>query len=166
MTQINPADLRIGLGTDVHELVGGRPLIVGGVTIPYFRGLLGHSDADVLAHAVGDAILSAARLGDIGELFPDSDAKWEGADSMRLLAIAAERVREEGFEILDVDTVIVAQQPKLAPYRAQMRENMAKAMGISSDNVGVKATTSERLGFQGREEGMSAQAVALLCRCR
>ncbi len=166
MTQINPADLRIGLGTDVHELVGGRPLIIGGVTIPYFRGLLGHSDADVLAHAVGDAILSAARLGDIGELFPDSDAKWEGADSMRLLAIAAERVREEGFEILDVDTVIVAQQPKLAPYRAQMRENMAKAMGISSDNVGVKATTSERLGFQGREEGMSAQAVALLCRCR
>ena len=166
MTQINPADLRIGLGTDVHELVGGRPLIVGGVTIPYFRGLLGHSDADVLAHAVGDAILSAARLGDIGELFPDSDAKWEGADSMRLLAIAAARVREEGFEILDVDTVIVAQQPKLAPYRAQMRENMAKAMGISSDNVGVKATTSERLGFQGREEGMSAQAVALLCRCR
>ncbi len=166
MTQINPADLRIGLGTDVHELVGGRPLIIGGVTIPYFRGLLGHSDADVLAHAVGDAILSAARLGDIGELFPDSDAKWEGADSMRLLAIAAERVREEGFEILDVDTVIVAQQPKLAPYRAQMRENMAKAMGISPDNVGVKATTSERLGFQGREEGMSAQAVALLCRCR
>ncbi len=166
MTQINPADLRIGLGTDVHELVGGRPLIIGGVTIPYFRGLLGHSDADVLAHAVGDAILSAARLGDIGELFPDSDAKWEGADSMRLLAIAAERVREEGFEILDVDTVIVAQQPKLAPYRAQMRENMAKAMGISSDNVGVKATTSERLGFQGREEGMSAQAVALLHRCR
>ena len=166
MTQINPADLRIGLGTDVHELVGGRPLIIGGVTIPYFRGLLGHSDADVLAHAVGDAILSAARLGDIGELFPDSDAKWEGADSMRLLAIAAERVREEGFEILDVDTVIVAQQPKLAPYRAQMRENMAKAMGISPDNVGVKATTSERLGFQGREEGMSAQAVALLHRCR
>jgi 2-C-methyl-D-erythritol 2,4-cyclodiphosphate synthase len=166
MTQINPADLRIGLGTDVHELVGGRPLIIGGVTIPYFRGLLGHSDADVLAHAVGDAILSAARLGDIGELFPDSDAKWEGADSMRLLAIAAERVREEGFEILDVDTVIVAQQPKLAPYRAQMRENMAKAMGISPDNVGVKATTSERLGFQGREEGMSAQAMALLHRCR
>lgn len=166
MTQINPADLRVGLGIDVHELVGGRPLVIGGVTIPYFRGLLGHSDADVLAHAVGDAVLSAARLGDIGELFPDADPAYEGADSMRLLGVVAERVREEGFEILDIDAVVVAQQPKLSPYRAQMRERLAQALGVSPDHVGVKATTSERLGFQGREEGMSAQAVALLCRCR
>lgn len=164
MAEFNPAGLRIGLGTDIHELVGGRPLIIGGVTIPYFRGLMGHSDADVLAHAVADAVLSAARLGDIGKLFPDTDSRYAGADSLKLLAIVAERVRELGFEIVDVDAVITAQQPKLSPYREQMRENLAGALGISVDNVGVKATTSERLGFEGREEGMTAQAVALLYR--
>ncbi|MBE6471103.1 MAG: 2-C-methyl-D-erythritol 2,4-cyclodiphosphate synthase [Coriobacteriaceae bacterium] len=166
MADFNPADLRIGLGTDIHELVGGRPLIIGGVEIPHFRGLLGHSDADVLAHAVADAVLSAARLGDIGKLFPDSDPAYKGADSLKLLSIVAERVRAEGFEIIDVDAVITAQQPKLSPHRQQMRENLAEALGISVDNVGVKATTSERLGFEGREEGMTAQAVALLHRCR
>lgn len=161
---MNPANLRIGLGTDVHELVGGRPLIIGGVEIPHFRGLAGHSDADVLAHAVADAVLSAARLGDIGRLFPDTDPAFEGADSLKLLAIAAKRVREEGFRVIDVDAVITAQRPKLSPFRDQMRANLAGALGISADNVGVKATTSEHLGFEGREEGISAQCVALLYR--
>lgn len=166
MTEFNPADLRIGLGTDIHELVGGRPLIIGGVDIPHFRGLMGHSDADVLAHAVADAVLSAARLGDIGRLFPDNDPSYAGADSIKLLGIVAQRVREEGFQIIDVDAVITAQQPKLSPYRQQMRENLANALGIAVENVGLKATTSERLGFEGREEGMTAQAVALLVRNR
>ena len=158
--------MRIGQSKDVHRLVEGRELVLGGVHIPYEKGLLGHSDADVLAHAVADAVLSAARLGDIGKLFPDTDPKYAGADSMKLLAVVAERVREEGFEIIDVDAVISAQQPKLSPYRQQMRENIANALGVSPDNVGVKATTTERLGFEGREEGMAAQAVALLHRCR
>lgn len=165
MAEFNPADLRVGIGTDIHALVGGRPLIIGGVEIPHFRGLLGHSDADVLAHAVADAVLSAARLGDIGKLFPDSDPAYAGADSMKLLAVVAERIREEGFQVIDVDAVITAQQPKLSPHREQMRQNIASALGISPDNVGVKATTSERLGFEGREEGITAQAVALLWRC-
>ena len=166
MAEFNPANLRIGIGKDVHELVGGRPLIIGGVEIPYFRGLLGHSDADVLAHAVADAVLSAARLGDIGKLFPDTDPAYKDADSMRLLGIVAQRVREAGFEIIDVDAVISAQQPKLSPHRDKMRENIANALNISPDNVGVKATTTERLGFEGREEGMTTQAVALLYRCK
>ena len=164
MGDFNPANLRVGIGLDVHELVGGRPLIIGGVEIPHFRGLLGHSDADVLAHAVGDAVLSAARLGDIGKLFPDNDPAFKGADSMKLLAIVAERVRAEGFDIIDVDAVISAQQPKLSPHRDKMRQNIAAALGILPENVGVKATTTERLGFEGREEGMTAQAVALLYR--
>ena len=166
MAEFNPANLRIGIGKDVHELVGGRPLIIGGVEIPHFRGLLGHSDADVLAHAVTDAVLSAARLGDIGKLFPDTDPAYKDADSMRLLGIVAQRVREAGFEIIDVDAVISAQQPKLSPHRDKMRENIANALSISPDNVGVKATTTERLGFEGREEGMTTQAVALLYRCK
>lgn len=164
MTEFNPANLRVGLGTDVHALVGGRPLIIGGVEIPHFRGLLGHSDADVLAHAVADAVLSAARLGDIGKLFPDNDPAFEGADSLKLLAIVGQRVREAGFDIIDVDAVIAAQQPKLSPHRDKMRENLAAALDIPVENVGVKATTTERLGFEGREEGMTAQAVALLYR--
>ena len=157
--------LRIGQGYDVHALVEGRPCIVGGVRIPYEKGLLGHSDADVLAHAVADAVLSAARLGDIGALFPDTDAAWEGADSLELLAIVAERVREAGFEIIDVDAVIIAQAPKMSPHRDAMRENLARALGIDVDNVGVKATTTEHLGFEGRGEGIAASAVALLERC-
>jgi 2-C-methyl-D-erythritol 2,4-cyclodiphosphate synthase len=157
--------LRIGLGADVHALVEGRKLVIGGVEIPHSRGLLGHSDADVLAHAVADALLGAARAGDIGKLFPDSDPRYAGADSLRLLAEVAAHVRSLGFRIEDVDSVITAQAPKMAPYRQQMRENLAKAMGIGVDNVGVKATTSEKLGYEGREEGISAQAVALLRRC-
>ena len=162
---MDPRNLRIGQGCDVHQLVEGRKLIMGGVDIPHTRGLLGHSDADVLAHAVADALLGGVRGGDIGKLFPDTDPAYEGADSMKLLAAVAGFVRERGYEILDVDSVIAAQAPKLSPYRDQMRENLARAMGISPENVGVKATTTEHLGFEGREEGISATAVALLVRC-
>lgn len=162
---MDPRNLRIGQGYDVHQLVEGRKLIMGGVDIPHTRGLLGHSDADVLAHAVADALLGGVRGGDIGKLFPDTDPAYEGADSMKLLASVAGFVRDLGYEILDVDSVIAAQAPKLSPYREQMRENLARAMGISPENVGVKATTTEHLGFEGREEGISATAVALLVRC-
>lgn len=162
---MDPRNLRIGQGYDVHQLVEGRKLIMGGVDIPHTRGLLGHSDADVLAHAVADALLGGVRGGDIGKLFPDADPAYEGADSMKLLAAVADFVRDLGYEILDVDSVIAAQAPKLSPYRDQMRENLARAMGISPENVGVKATTTEHLGFEGREEGISATAVALLVRC-
>lgn len=158
-------NLRIGLGADTHQLVEGRDLIIGGVNIPYEKGLLGHSDADVLAHAVADAVLGAARAGDIGKLFPDTDAAYAGADSMVLLAKAAEHVRELGFEIVDVDSVISAQAPKMSPHRDAMRANLAKAMGVAVENVGVKATTTEHLGYEGRGEGISAQATALLVRC-
>ena len=162
---MDPRNLRIGQGYDVHQLVEGRKLIMGGVDIPHTRGLLGHSDADVLAHAVADALLGGVRGGDIGKLFPDTDPAYEGADSMKLLAAVADYVRDLGYDILDVDSVIAAQAPKLSPYRDQMRENLARAMGISPENVGVKATTTEHLGFEGREEGISATAVALLVRC-
>ena len=157
--------LRIGQGYDVHKLVEGRKLIIGGVEIPHTLGLLGHSDADVLAHAVADALLGGIRGGDIGKLFPDTDPEWEGADSMKLLAAVADKVRAEGFQIVDVDSVIAAQAPKMAPHREQMRQNLAAAMSIPVENVGVKATTTEHLGFEGREEGISATAVALLARC-
>lgn len=162
---MDPRNLRIGQGYDVHQLVEGRKLIMGGVDIPHTLGLLGHSDADVLAHAVADALLGGVRGGDIGKLFPDTDPAYEGADSMKLLAAVADFVRDRGYEILDVDSVIAAQAPKLSPYRDLMRENLARAMGISPENVGVKATTTEHLGFEGREEGISATAVALLVRC-
>lgn len=165
MPKMTGSSLRIGLGTDVHALAEGHKLILGGVDIPHDRGLLGHSDADVLAHAVSDALLGAARAGDIGKLFPDTDPAYAGADSMRLLAEVAAHVRSLGFSIVDVDSVVTAQAPKLSPYRDAMRENLAKAMGISVENVGVKATTSEWLGYEGREEGITAQAVALLERC-
>lgn len=158
-------ELRIGLGYDVHALTAGRKLIIGGVEVPHRLGLLGHSDADVLAHAVADAVLGAARAGDIGKLFPDSDPRYAGADSMQLLSQVAKHVRSLGFEIDDVDSVIVAQAPKLSPFRLQMRQNLAAALNIDVENVGVKATTSEHLGYEGREEGISAQAVALLRRC-
>ena len=157
--------LRIGQGYDVHAFAEGRKLIIGGVDIPHERGLAGHSDADVLAHAIADALLGGIRAGDIGKLFPDDDPQWEGANSLELLAAVAQKVREEGFEIVDVDSVIIAQAPKMAPYREQMRANLAKAMGIAVDNVGVKATTTEHLGFEGRGEGISATAVCLLARC-
>ena len=157
--------LRIGLGHDVHALVPDRKLILGGVEIPHEKGLLGHSDADVLAHAISDALLGAIRGGDIGKLFPDTDPAYEGANSLKLLEAVASKVRSDGFKILDVDSVIAAQRPKISPYRDAMRENLAHAMGVSVENVGVKATTTEKLGFEGREEGISASAVALLCRC-
>lgn len=157
--------LRIGLGYDVHAFAPDRKLILGGVDIPHHQGLDGHSDADVLLHAISDALLGATRLGDIGKLFPDTDPAYEGADSLKLLEAVANLVREEGFQILDLDCVIAAQAPKLSPYRETMRENIARACGVAKDNVGVKATTTEHLGFEGREEGISAQAVALVCRC-
>ena len=163
---MDPKDLRIGQGMDVHAFAEGRKLILGGVDIPHTKGLLGHSDADVLAHAVADALLGGIRGGDIGKLFPDTDPVYEGADSLKLLAAVADLVRERGYDIVDVDSVIAAQAPKLSPYRDQMRENLARAMGISAENVGVKATTTEHLGFEGREEGISATAVCLLARCR
>ena len=158
------SNMRIGLGYDVHAFAPDRKLILGGVDIPHHQGLLGHSDADVLAHAISDALLGAARAGDIGKLFPDTDPKYAGADSLKLLEAVAEHVRSLGFEIVDVDSVIAAQAPKLSPHRDAMRENLARAMGVPVDAVGVKATTTERLGFEGREEGISAQAVVLLTR--
>lgn len=159
-------NLRIGQGMDVHAFAEGRKLIIGGVEIPYERGLMGHSDADVLAHAVADALLGGIRGGDIGKLFPDTDPAYKDADSLKLLAAVADYVRQQGFEILDVDSVIAAQEPKMAPHREQMRENLAHAMGIPVENMGVKATTTEHLGFEGRKEGITATAVALLERCR
>lgn len=158
--------MRIGQGYDVHAFAEGRKLILGGVDIPHTRGLLGHSDADVLAHAIADALLGGVRGGDVGKLFPDTDPAYKDADSLDLLAQVAAFVREQGFEIVDVDSVIAAQAPKLSPFRDQMRENLAKAMGIPVENVGVKATTTEHLGFEGREEGISASAVCLLARCK
>ena len=165
-TQTHPmAGMRIGLGFDVHALVEGRKLIIGGVEIPHRLGLLGHSDADVLAHAISDAILGAARAGDIGKLFPDTDPAYAGADSMVLLEAVCDHVRSMGYEIVDIDSVISAQAPKLSPHRDAMRARLAEAMHVDVENIGVKATTTEHLGFEGREEGISAQAVALLCRC-
>ena len=157
--------IRIGCGFDVHALTEGRKLIIGGVVIPFEKGLEGHSDADVLAHAIADALLGAVRGGDIGKLFPDTDERYAGANSLELLSQVADFVASQGYKIQDVDSVIVAQEPKLSPYRDTMRENLAQAMGISLENVGVKATTTEYLGFEGRGEGISAQAVCLLCRC-
>lgn len=157
-------NLRTGLGMDVHAFAEGRKLILGGVDIPHSRGLLGHSDADVLAHAIADALLGAVRGGDIGKLFPDTDPAYKDADSLKLLAAVAGFVRERGFEIVDVDSVIAAQAPKLSPYRDQMRANLARAMGIAVENVGVKATTTEHLGFEGREEGITAYAACLVMR--
>ncbi len=154
--------MRIGHGYDVHRLTEGRALILGGVTIPYDKGLLGYSDADVLAHAVTDALLGAAAMGDIGALFPDTDPRYEGADSLALLAQAVRVIREAGYAISNIDCTILAQRPKLAPYIGEMRTNLAAACGIGTDAVSVKATTEEGLGFTGSGEGMAAHAVCLL----
>lgn len=154
--------LRIGHGFDVHAFAEGRRLILGGVDVPCARGLAGHSDADVVAHALMDAVLGALREGDIGKLFPDNDPAYEGADSLVLMRRVAELARERGWRVADADCTIAAQTPKLAPYREQMRANMAAALGVPVEAVGVKATTTERLGFVGREEGIAAWAVALL----
>lgn len=159
-------DLRIGHGYDVHRLAAGRALILGGVDIPYEKGLLGHSDADVLTHAVMDALLGAAALGDIGQLFPDSAAEFAGISSIELLRRVRARLDESGFAVVNVDATILAQAPKLAPYRARMREEIALALGIDVSRVSVKATTEEGLGFTGSGEGIAAHAVALLERQR
>ena len=155
-------NFRIGHGYDVHRLVEGRNLILGGVNIPWKLGLLGHSDADVLAHAIMDAILGAAAMGDIGMLFPDNDASYKGADSLELLREVMRRVREAGYEVVNIDATILAQAPKLSPYKLQMRENLAAAAGLDVTRVSVKATTEEGLGWTGNSEGMAVHALALL----
>ena len=154
--------MRIGHGYDVHQLTEGRKLILGGVEIPFERGLLGHSDADVLTHAVMDALLGAAGLGDIGKAFPDTDPSYAGADSLGLLDTVMEMLEQAGFRVGNVDATILAQRPKLAPHIPQMRENLARHMGVPADRVNVKATTEEKLGFTGSGEGMAAHAVCLL----
>lgn len=154
--------MRIGHGYDVHRLTEGRKLILGGVDIPYEKGLLGHSDADVLTHAIMDALLGAAALGDIGKLFPDTDPAYAGADSLVLLERVRERLSKAGYRVGNIDATILAQRPKLAPHIPQMRANLADRLGIEVDQVSVKATTEEGLGFTGTGEGMAAHAVCLL----
>lgn len=154
--------MRVGLGYDVHRLVEGRPLILGGVSIDHPVGLDGHSDADVLLHAITDAVLGAAAMGDIGSHFPDTDPSFKGADSMDLLSEVISRVAEAGFRIVNIDATVAAQVPKLRPHIDEMRRNIASATGLDMGAVSVKATTTERLGFVGREEGMSAYAVCLI----
>jgi 2-C-methyl-D-erythritol 2,4-cyclodiphosphate synthase len=155
-------NLRIGHGYDVHRLTEGRKLILGGVEIPWEKGLLGHSDADVLTHAVMDALTGAGRLGDIGKLFPDTDPAYEGISSLKLLAEVGRLLTEKGFAVVNVDTVLLAQAPKVGPYRQQMAENIAAALGIDPEQVNVKATTEEGLGFTGDGSGMAAHAVVLV----
>ena len=153
---------RIGLGYDVHAFAEGRRLVLGGVEIPHDKGLDGHSDADVLVHAIMDAIVGAMRAGDIGKLFPDTDSAYKDADSVKLLEHVGVLAREQGYSIEDIDSVVMLQEPKMSPYREQMRANIAAALRIPVDNVGVKATTTEHLGYEGRGEGASAQAICLL----
>lgn len=154
--------MRIGHGYDVHRLVEGRDLILGGVKIPYEKGLLGHSDADVLLHAVSDALLGAAGLGDIGRHFPDTDPKYKGADSLELLRQVYRKISEKGYRVGNIDVTMIAQKPKLKDYIPQMQANIAAAVGTAPDRVNVKATTEEKLGFTGTGEGMSCHAVCLL----
>ena len=154
--------MRIGHGYDVHKLVPGRDLILGGVKLEHSLGLLGHSDADVLLHAVSDALLGAAGLGDIGKHFPDTDPQYKGADSLKLLQIVGEKVREAGYRVSNVDVTMIAQKPKLRPHIPQMQINIASAVGIDVSRINVKATTEERLGFTGEELGMACHAVCLL----
>ena len=154
--------LGVGHGYDVHRLVEGRKLILGGVDIPWERGLLGHSDADVLTHAVMDALTGAARLGDIGKLFPDTDPAYAGISSLKLLAEVGRLLNERGYQVVNIDATLLAQAPKVGPYKQEMAENMARALGIQPDQVNVKATTEEGLGFTGDGSGMAAHAVVLL----
>lgn len=153
---------RVGIGYDVHAFADGRRLVLGGVELPSARGLAGHSDADVLVHALIDAILGAMRAEDIGAHFPDSDESWEGADSLDLLTRVAGMIRERGWTLEDADCVLILERPKVAPYRDEMRGNLSRALGVDIESIGVKATTTEGLGFTGREEGVAAQAVVLL----
>ena len=154
--------MRIGHGYDVHKLVEGRDLIVGGVHIPYEKGLLGHSDADVLLHAVSDALLGAAAMGDIGGMFPDNDPEYLGADSLVLLRQVFQRLRDNGYSVINVDCTVIAQKPKMKPYIPEMRMNIAAALSTDVDNISVKATTEEEMGFTGRGEGISAHCVCLI----
>lgn len=159
---MNSPIIRIGNGYDVHRLVTGRKLVLGGVDIPHSTGLDGHSDADALLHALCDALLGAVGAGDIGSHFPDTDPKWKGISSLVLLEQVTANCRDKGFEIVNIDTIIVAQKPKLAPFLPEMKKNMAQAMGIGIGQINIKATTTEKLGFTGKEEGIAAYAVALL----
>lgn len=154
--------MRIGIGYDAHRLVKERPLILGGVNIPHAYGLLGHSDADVLVHAICDALLGAAALGDIGQHFPDNQPQYRGINSLILLAEVKQKISQQGLQISNIDSVIVAQQPKIAPYINAMRENLARCLDIDINQVGVKATSTEGMGYEGRQEGISAQAIAML----
>ena len=159
-----PINFRIGEGWDVHALVPGRPLVIGGVTIPHPVGLLGHSDADVLLHAITDALLGAAALGDVGAHFPDTDPVFRGADSLRLLAEAVRRVRQEGWKVGNIDCTVVAQAPRMAPYREAMRDAIARALGIEPGQVNVKAKTAEKLGPVGQGQSIEAHAISLIYR--
>ncbi len=161
---MNPFTLRVGEGWDTHQLVSGRPLVLGGVTIPHSHGLLGHSDADALLHAITDALLGAAGLGDIGQHFPDTDAQFLGADSVRLLQAAAERVRAAGYQLINIDSTIVAQAPKMAPHIGAMRKCIAAALGLAEEAVNVKAKTAEKMGPVGEGRAIETRAVCLLCR--
>ena len=154
--------MRIGTGYDVHRLTAGRKLILGGVDIPYEKGLDGHSDADVLLHAICDALLGAAALGDIGKFFPDSDDRYKGINSLILFKETVRIIRENGYEIINIDSTVIAQSPKLAPYIEKMRENIADAAMIDKSKISVKATTEEHLGFTGRKEGIAAEAICLI----
>jgi 2-C-methyl-D-erythritol 2,4-cyclodiphosphate synthase len=156
------SELRVGLGVDAHALVAGVPLVLGGVRLDHPSGLSGHSDGDVIAHALVDAVLGAAGLGDIGSLFPSGDERWEGADSLDLLRDAYSRVREAGWELVNADCVLVGESPRIAPHRDEMRRRLAAAMEVEPERVNVRATTTDELGFTGRGEGLAAQAVALL----
>lgn len=158
----NGGHMRVGIGYDVHRLEEGRKLVIGGVEIPYEKGLLGHSDADVLLHAIMDALLGAAALGDIGKHFPDTDPAYEGISSMTLLKKVGELLWQSGYRVGNIDAIIIAQRPKMASYREQMRENVANALGISIGQISIKATTEEGLGFTGAGEGISSQAAVLL----
>ncbi len=154
--------LRIGHGYDVHAFAENRKCIIGGVEIPCEKGLLGHSDADVLLHAVSDSLLGAAALGDIGKHFPDTDPRYKGADSLKLLSCVYELLKEKGYKVVNVDATVIAQVPKLAPYITEMRKNIADALSVDVDFISVKATTEEKLGFTGRKEGISAHSVCLI----
>ncbi len=155
-------DIRVGTGYDVHAFAEGRPLVLGGVTIPHDRGLQGHSDADVLSHVIGDAMLGAAALGDIGIHFPDDDARYRGISSLVLLQRIVDALGESGYTVTNVDATVVAERPKLSPFVRQMRSRIGEALGLPDDRVSIKATTSEKLGFTGREEGIAAHAVVLI----
>jgi len=156
------SDLRIGIGFDAHAFEEGVPLVLAGVSLDHPRGLAGHSDGDVIAHALTDALLGAAGLADIGALFPSDDERYRGADSLELLAEAYRQVREAGYELVNLDCVLIGQEPRIAPHRAEMGERLAAALGVRAERVGVRATTTDFLGFTGRGEGLAAQAVALL----